>query len=116
MIETQVETARRSPLLKARHLSDDCRNAIKAVSYTHLDDIANLNERVDAVEKGLEALKNDFGALGYVKDVTFANGKLTVTNASGTPVTYDIPDTNTTYSLDVAQNGNACLLYTSRCV
>ena len=63
------------------------------------DDIANLNERVDAVEKGLEALKNDFGALGYVKDVTFANGKLTVTNASGTPVTYDIPDTNTTYSL-----------------
>lgn len=71
------------------------------------DDIANLNERVDAVEKGLEALKNDFGALGYVKDVTFANGKLTVTNASGTPVTYDIPDTNTTYSLDVAQNGNS---------
>lgn len=77
------------------------------------DDIADLNGRVDAVEKGLEALKADFGALGYVKDVTFANGKLTVTKSDGTPVSYDIPDTkdgNTTYSLDVAQKGNSATI------
>ena len=77
------------------------------------DDIADLNGRVDAVEKGLEALKADFGSLGYVKDVTFANGKLTVTKNNGTPVSYDIPNTtdgNTTYTLDVAQKGNSATI------
>lgn len=68
------------------------------------DDITDLKGRVDAVEKGLEALKTDFGTLGYVKDVSYANGKLTVTKSDGTPVSYDI--SGTTYSLDVAQKGN----------
>lgn len=68
------------------------------------DDITDLRGRVDAVEKGLEALKTDFGTLGYVKDVSYANGKLTVTKSDGTPVSYDI--SGTTYSLDVAQKGN----------
>lgn len=77
------------------------------------DDIADLSGRVDAVEKGLEALKADFGALGYVKDVTFANGKLTVTKSDGTSASYEIPnatDGNTTYTLDVAQKGNSATI------
>ena len=68
------------------------------------DDINGLSERVDAVEKTLADLNTKFGALAYVKSVSFANGVLTVTDQSGTPTTYTIPDndTNTTYTLDVA--------------
>ena len=72
------------------------------------DDINGLSERVDAVEKTLADLNTKFGALAYVKSVSFANGVLTVTDQSGTPTTYTIPDndTNTTYTLDVSQDGN----------
>ncbi len=74
------------------------------------DDINNLSGRVDAVEKTLADLNTKFGALAYVKSVSFANGVLTVTDQSGTPTTYTIPDkdtdTNTTYTLDVSQDGN----------
>lgn len=53
-------------------------------------------------------MNTKFGALAYVKSVSFANGVLTVTDQSGTPTTYTIPDndTNTTYTLDVSQDGN----------
>lgn len=70
------------------------------------DDINGLSERVDAVEKTLADLNTKFGALAYVKSVSFANGVLTVTDQSGTPTTYTIPDndTNTTYTLDVTSS------------
>ena len=54
------------------------------------DDINGLSERVDAVEKTLADLNTKFGALAYVKSVSFANGVLTVTDQSGTPTTYTI--------------------------
>lgn len=71
------------------------------------DDINDLNGRVDAVEKGLAELKSEFSALAYVKDVAFADGKLTVTKQDGTKSVFDIPDenTNTTYTIDVVQSG-----------
>lgn len=67
------------------------------------DDINGLSERVDAVEKTLAELNTKFGALAYVKSVSFANGVLTVTDQNGTPSTYTIPDTdtNTTYTVEV---------------
>lgn len=69
------------------------------------DDINGLNERVDAIEKTLADLNAKFGSLAYVKSVSFANGVLTVTDQDGKPSTYTIPDTdtNTTYTLSVAQ-------------
>ena len=70
------------------------------------DDINGLNERVDAVEKTLADLNAKFGSLAYVKSVSFADGKLVVTDQAGNPTTYNIPntDTNTTYTLDVASS------------
>ena len=67
------------------------------------DDIDGLNQRVDALEKSLSELSTDFGELAYVKSVSFADGVLTVTPATGSDVKYTIPDedTNTTYSLEV---------------
>ena len=71
------------------------------------DDIDGLNQRVDALEKSLSELSTDFGELAYVKSVSFADGVLTVTPATGSDVKYTIPDedTNTTYSLDVQSDG-----------
>lgn len=70
------------------------------------DDINGLNERVDAVEKTLADLNAKFGSLAYVKSVSFADGKLVVTDQTGNPTTYNIPnaDTNTTYTLDVTSS------------
>lgn len=77
------------------------------------DDIDSLNERIDAVSKSLEDLKKDFGALAYVKDVKWdeATRTLTITPATGNPVTYNISDAdtkdgNTKYTLVSAQAGN----------
>ena len=66
------------------------------------DDINGLSERVDAVEKTLADLNAKFGSLAYVKSVSFADGKLVVTDQAGNPTTYNIPntDTNTTYTLE----------------
>ena len=66
------------------------------------DDINGLSERVDAVEKTLADLTAKFGSLAYVKSVSFADGKLVVTDQAGNPTTYTIPntDTNTTYTLE----------------
>ena len=74
------------------------------------DDINGLSDRVDAIEKTLAELNTKFGSLAYVKSVSFADGKLVVTDQSGNPTTYTIPntDTNTTYTLEVSKsvNGN----------
>ena len=72
------------------------------------DDINGLNSRVDAVEKSLSELNTKFGSLAYVKSVSFTDGKLTVTDQNGVATPFIIPDkdTNTTYTLDVKQNGN----------
>ena len=73
------------------------------------DDIDALNDRVGKVEGAIKELNDKFGALAYVKSVTFNNGVLTVTDQAGTATTYTIPndaDTNTTYTLDVKQEGN----------
>ena len=72
------------------------------------DDINGLSERVDAIEKTLAELNTKFGSLAYVKSVSFADGKLVVTDQNGDATTYNIPDTdtNTTYTLNVTQDGN----------
>ena len=72
------------------------------------DDINGLSERVDAIEKTLGELNTKFGSLAYVKSVSFADGKLVVTDQNGDATTYNIPDTdtNTTYTLNVTQDGN----------
>lgn len=77
------------------------------------DDIDSLNERIDAVNKSLEDLKKDFGALAYVKDVKWdeSTRTLTITPATGNPVTYTIADANTQdgntkYTLASSKNGN----------
>ena len=53
------------------------------------DDIDSLNKRIDAVNKSLEDLKKDFGALAFVKDVKWdeSTRTLTITPATGNPVT-----------------------------
>ena len=38
------------------------------------DDIDGLTQRVDALESSLDQLSTDFGALAYVKSVSFENG------------------------------------------
>ena len=77
------------------------------------DDIDSLNERIDAVNKSLEDLKKDFGALAYVKDVKWdeSTRTLTITPVTGNPVTYTIADANTQdgntkYTLASNQEGN----------
>ena len=70
------------------------------------DDINGLSERVDAIEKTLADLNTKFGSLAYVKSVSFADGKLVVTDQNGTPTTYTIPDkdTNTKYSVEISKS------------
>lgn len=76
------------------------------------DDIDSLNERIDAVNKSLEDLKKDFGALAFVKDVKWdeSTRTLTITPATGNPVTYTIADAdtkdgNTQYTLETKAEG-----------
>ena len=71
------------------------------------DDIDGLQEQIDAVNKSIESLKKDFGALAYVKDVKWdeSTRTLTITPATGNPVTYKIEDAdtqdgNTKYTLE----------------
>lgn len=77
------------------------------------DDIDGLQEQIDAVNKSIESLKKDFGALAYVKDVKWdeSTRTLTITPATGNPVTYKIADAdtkdgNTKYTLTSNKNGN----------
>lgn len=84
MIETQVETARRLPLLKERHLSDDCRNEIKELlkdTYGY-EQFRNL-EIYDDLFKNKETLYISQGQLieNVIREVEKAqNGETTVDN------------------------------------
>ena len=76
------------------------------------DDINGLQEQIDAVNKSIESLKKDFGALAYVKDVKWdeSTRTLTITPATGNPVTYKIEDAdtqdgNTKYTLETKEEG-----------
>ena len=76
------------------------------------DDIDGLQEQIDAVNKSIESLKKDFGALAYVKDVKWdeSTRTLTITPATGNPVTYKIEDAdtqdgNTKYTLETKEEG-----------
>ena len=55
------------------------------------DDINNLQEQINAVASDLNDLKTKVEAMGGVKDVTFADGVLTVVSDKGN-TTYNIPD------------------------
>ena len=84
MIETQVEMARRLPLLKERHLSDDCRNEIKELlkdTYGY-EQFRNL-EIYDDLFKNKETLYISQGQLieNVIREVEKAqNGETTVDN------------------------------------
>ena len=55
------------------------------------DDINNLQEQINTIASSLEDLKTKVESMGGVKDVTFADGVLTVTTDAGN-ATYNIPD------------------------
>ena len=55
------------------------------------DDINNLQEQINTIASSLNDLKTKVESMGGVKDVTFADGVLTVTTDAGS-VTYNIPD------------------------
>ena len=55
------------------------------------DDINNLQEQINTIASSLEDLKTKVESMGGVKDVTFADGVLTVTTDAGS-ATYTIPD------------------------
>ena len=55
------------------------------------DDINNLQEQINTIASSLNDLKTKVESMGGVKDVTFADGVLTVTTNSGS-ATYNIPD------------------------
>lgn len=66
------------------------------------DDIDQVNQRIDELAQDLDNLQKDFGAIAYVQSVSFSNGVLTVVGPNGT-TSYDIPDNNTTYSLETSE-------------
>ena len=55
------------------------------------DDINNLQEQINTIASSLNDLKTKVESMGGVKDVTFADGVLTVTTDAGS-ATYNIPD------------------------
>ena len=55
------------------------------------DDINNLQEQINTIASSLNDLKTKVESMGGVKDVTFADGVLTVTTDAGN-ATYNIPD------------------------
>ena len=70
------------------------------------DDINNLQEQIDQVAKDLNDLKTKVDALGgYVENVSFADGVLSVTTG-GKTVTYNIPDKTGANNVTLALEGN----------
>ena len=63
----------------------------KYLSALYDDDINNLQEQINTIASSLEDLKTKVESMGGVKDVTFADGVLTVTTDAGS-ATYNIPD------------------------
>ena len=74
------------------------------------DDINNLSQRIDQVASDLNDLKTKVDALGgYVENVSFADGVLSVTTGGNT-VTYNIPDKTGVNEVTLALDGNNLLL------
>ena len=74
------------------------------------DDINNLQEQIDQVAKDLNDLKTKVDALGgYVENVSFADGVLSVTTGGNT-VTYNIPDKTGVNNVTLALEGNNLVL------
>ena len=70
------------------------------------DDINNLSQRIDQVASDLNDLKTKVDALGgYVENVSFADGVLSVTTG-GKTVTYNIPDKTGANNVTLALEGN----------
>ena len=74
------------------------------------DDINNLSQRIDQVASDLNDLKTKVDALGgYVENVSFADGVLSVTTG-GKTVTYNIPDKTGVNNVTLALEGNNLVL------
>ena len=74
------------------------------------DDINNLSQRIDQVASDLNDLKTKVDALGgYVENVSFADGVLSVTTGGNT-VTYNIPDKTGVNEVTLALDGNNLVL------
>ena len=74
------------------------------------DDINNLQTRIDQVASDLSDLKTKVDALGgYVENVSFADGVLSVTTGGNT-VTYNIPDKTGVNEVTLALEGNNLVL------
>ena len=74
------------------------------------DDINNLSQRIDQVASDLNDLKTKVDALGgYVENVSFADGVLSVTTGGNT-VTYNIPDKTGVNKVTLALEGNNLVL------
>lgn len=74
------------------------------------DDINNLQEQINTIASSLEDLKTKVDALGgYVENVTFADGVLSVTTGGNT-VTYNIPDKTGVNEVALALEGNNLVL------
>ncbi len=74
------------------------------------DDINNLSQRIDQVASDLNDLKTKVDALGgYVENVSFADGVLSVTTGGNT-VTYNIPDKTGVNNVTLALEGNNLVL------
>ena len=70
------------------------------------DDINNLSQRIDQVASDLNDLKTKVDALGgYVENVSFADGVLSVTTGGNT-VTYNIPDKTGVNEVTLALEGD----------
>ena len=74
------------------------------------DDISNLQTQIDQVAKNLDDLKAKVDALGgWVENVSFADGVLSVTTGGNT-VTYNIPDKTGVNNVTLALDGNNLVL------
>ena len=74
------------------------------------DDINNLQTQIDQVASDLNDLKTKVDALGgYVENVSFADGVLSVTTGGNT-VTYNIPDKTGVNEVTLALDGNNLVL------
>ena len=74
------------------------------------DDINNLQEQINTIASSLNDLKTKVDALGgYVENVTFADGVLSVTTGGNT-VTYNIPDKTGVNEVALALEGNNLVL------
>ena len=81
------------------------------------DDIKDLQGQIDGLAGDITKLQGDLSTLGttvngltYVKNVTLSGSDLIVTDKNGNDHKYAISNTNTTYTLDVQQNGNKVII------